>query len=71
LGAFVVHEGGRVSTCTVPARSTEITPADVEEALGHLAHSTLPDDDKHARINVLLAVREHMLGRCTCCDATA
>jgi hypothetical protein len=60
-----------VSICTVPVRSTEITVRDVEEALVNVAACALPDADKHARINVLLAVREHMLGRCTCCDATA
>jgi len=43
--------------------------AALEEAVGYVRHSALADDDKHARINVLLAVREHMLGRCTCCDA--
>lgn len=56
-----------MQVCTVPIRSTEIGTDEVEEALGHLAHSALPDDDKHARINALLSVREHMLGRCTCC----
>lgn len=59
-----------MTTCTVPIRSTEITEADVREAIGHLRNSALPDDDKHERINTLLTVREHMLGRCTCCDAT-
>lgn len=55
--------------CTVPIRSTEIGVGEVEEALAHIAASRLPDDDKHQRINALLSVRDHMLGRCTCCDA--
>lgn len=56
-----------MTTCTVPIRSTEITVRDVEEALANVAACALPDDDKHERINTLLTVREHMLGRCTCC----
>lgn len=55
--------------CIVPIRSTEIGVAEVEEAITHLRHSALPAADKHERIDALLLVREHMLGRCTCCDA--
>lgn len=69
LGAFAMPREVTVQTCTPPIRSTEITVTDVEEALTNVAACALPDDDKHERINTLLAVREHMLGRCTCCDA--
>jgi hypothetical protein len=53
----------------VPIRSTEIGVAEVEEAITHLRHSALPAGEKHERIDALLLVREHMLGRCSCCDA--
>lgn len=59
-----------MNVCTIPIRSTEIGEAEVLEAIGHLRHSALPDDDKHERINALLSVRDHMLGRCTCCPDT-
>lgn len=59
--------------CTIPIRSTEIGVEEVESAIANLRHA--PEHpkftyaEKHARINALLSVREHMLGRCTCCDA--
>ena len=56
-----------MTVCTLPIRSTEVTVDDLEEACSHLAHARLlPDDERHERINVLLTVRDHMLGRCTC-----
>lgn len=58
-----------MQVCTVPIRSTEIGVAEVEEAITHIRHSALAPAEKHERIDALLLVREHMLGRCTCCDA--